>query len=462
MGFFVMSELSIVILAAGQGKRMHSDLPKVLHQLAGKSLLEHVVTTASHLEPSEPPIVIYGHQGDALKHQLAHLNVTWVLQTKQLGTAHALQQALPSIPAKSRVLVLYGDVPLISIETLKQFIAETPAQSLGIITAHISNPTGYGRIIRNEKNSIINIIEEKDATDQQRAIQEINSGIYLIPEAYLQKWLPQINNTNAQQEYYLTDLIRFAAKENIEICATQPYFYEEILGINDRIQLSQLERIYQRHYAEKLMRKGVTLYDPARLDIRGDIVTGKDVTIDINVILEGKVVLGNQCIIGANSILRNVILGEGVEVRANTIIDGAEIAAHCVIGPFARIRPGTEIAASAHIGNFVEIKNSIIGEHSKVNHLSYIGDSEIGKRVNIGAGTITCNYDGVNKHRTIIGDEASVGSNSQLVAPVTIGEGATIGAGSTITRDAPPNQLTLCRAEQRTIKNWQRPEKKKS
>ena len=454
--------LSIVILAAGQGKRMNSDLPKVLHKLAGKALLDHVTTTALKLDPSQPPIVIHGHQGDVLRHQLAFLNVTWIEQTKQLGTGHALQQALPQIPSGDRVLVLYGDVPLISVETLKQFILSTPANALGIITASLPNPTGYGRIIRNDGNKIINIIEEKDANEKERQIQEINSGIYLIPAAHLQKWLPQLRNDNAQQEYYLTSIVHFAVKENIEISSIKPKAHEEIFGINDRLQLSALERVYQRQIAERLMLQGVTICDPNRLDIRGEVIIGKDVTIDINVILEGRVVIGNQCTIGPHTILRNAILGDHVEIRANSIIDGSEIANDCIIGPFARLRPGTELAASVHVGNFVEIKNGIIGEHTKINHLSYIGDSHIGKRVNIGAGTITCNYDGVNKHHTHIGDEAFIGSNSQLVAPIKIGEGATIGAGSTITRDAPANQLTLCRATQRTIASWQRPPKKES
>jgi bifunctional UDP-N-acetylglucosamine pyrophosphorylase/glucosamine-1-phosphate N-acetyltransferase len=452
--------LSIVILAAGQGKRMNSNLPKVLHPLAGKPLLEHVVTTVTQLKPVQKPLIIYGHQGDILKQQLASLDVNWIEQKQQLGTGHALQQALPSITADNRVLVLYGDVPLITVETLQHFIASTPADAVGIMTALLSNPSGYGRIIRNGKNKIINIIEDKDTTPTEKEIKEINSGIYLIPVKYLQKWLPQLQNKNSQQEYYLTDIIHLALKDKIEICAIHPKEAEEVLGINDRIQLAQLERLYQQREAKRLMLQGVTIYDPQRIDIRGKIVIGKDVVIDVNVIFEGKVVIGNQCRIGPNTFLRNVNIGDNVEILANSVIDGAEIANNCIIGPFARLRPGTQLNSAIHIGNFVEIKNSIIGENTKINHLSYIGDSELGKKVNIGAGTITCNYDGANKHRTLIGDEVFIGSNSQLVAPVSIGTGATIGAGSTITRDAPANQLTLTRAEQRSIANWQRPKKK--
>lgn len=304
------------------------------------------------------------------------------------------------------------------------------------------------------------IVEEKDANETERLIQEINTGIYLVPAAGLQKWLPAINNQNAQQEYYLTEIITHAVQENIPIHSIQPTRYQEISGINDCMQLAALERYYQQQYAENLMRKGVTLLDPHRFDVRGNLTVGKDVVFDINVIIEGNVGIGNNCTIGPNTVLRNTFIGDNVEVRANSVIDGAEIAANCTIGPFARIRPGTMLASGAHIGNFVEVKNSLIGAQTKINHLSYIGDGEIGKQVNIGAGTITCNYDGVNKHRTIIGDNAFIGSNSQLVAPVTIGDGATIGAGSTITRDAPPNQLTLCRAQQRTVSHWQRPLKK--
>ncbi len=453
--------LSIVILAAGQGKRMNSKLPKVLHRLAGKTLLEHVVQSTIPLYPSIPPIVIYGHQGEVVRAALPELNVTWVEQQQQLGTGHAALQALPHLSASDRVLILYGDVPLITTETLQQFIDKTPTNVLGIITADYPISMGLGRIFRDEHNKITRIIEEKDATASERLIKEINTGIYLVPAGYLQKWLPLLQNTNAQHEYYLTEIVEFAVKENLTIHSEKPLRLEEIAGINDCLQLAQAERMYQYSSAVKLMQQGVTLYDPSRLDVRGDVSCGHDVTIDINVILEGRVIIGNHCKIGANTVLRNVTLGDHVEIKENCVIDGADIAEHCIVGPFARVRPGTHVASHVHIGNFIEIKNSTISSHSKLNHVSYIGDSEIGKRVNIGAGTITCNYDGADKHKTIIGDDAFIGSNSSLVAPVTIGENATIGASSTITRDAPAQQLTLCRTPQRSIANWQRKKKSK-
>lgn len=452
--------LSIVILAAGQGKRMHSQLPKVLHQLAGKTLLEHVVATAYQLNPEQSPFVIYGHQGEQVRQTLSHLNVTWIQQKEQLGTGHAVLQALPSLPENDRVLILYGDVPLVSTETLKQFIAHTPANALGIITAQFTNPNGFGRVIRNTQQHITHIVEEKDANTAERSIHEINSGIYLIPAKQLHQWLPKLSNDNAQREYYLTDIIKYASQDNIAIHSTQPMQCEEVYGINDRLQLANLERFYQRNCAEQLMLKGVTLIDPNRFDLRGELNAGQDVIIDINVIIEGKVTIGNNCRISANCILRDVIIADNVEIKANSIIEGADIGTNCMIGPFARLRPGTELSTNVHIGNFVEVKKSWVGQDTKINHLSYIGDSEIGKSVNVGAGTITCNYDGVNKHKTTVKDHVFIGSNSSLVAPVTLGEGATIGAGSTITHDAPAHQLTIGRARQCTIENWERPMKK--
>jgi bifunctional UDP-N-acetylglucosamine pyrophosphorylase/glucosamine-1-phosphate N-acetyltransferase len=454
--------LSTVILAAGQGKRMHSDTPKVLHRIAGKALLEHVVNTASLLNNKESPIVVYGHEGDKVKQALAALNVTWVEQTEQLGTGHALLQALTHIADDHRVLVLYGDVPLIQIDTLKKFIQATPENALGILTAHFPDPTGLGRILRDADGNITSIIEDKDADASQKNIHEINSGIYLVPATLLKRWLPAIKNQNAQKEYYLTDIFGQAASENIPIHSATPSTYEEVLGINDRLQLAKLERFYQNQMAEKFMRQGVTLQDPARFDVRGDTSIGRDTSIDINVIFEGHVTIGAQCTIGPNCVLRNVIVGDRVDIKANSVLDGAEIAEDCTIGPFARLRPGSMLAPRSHVGNFVEIKNSEIGTGSKVNHLSYVGDSEVGKNVNIGAGTITCNYDGMNKHRTVIGDNAFIGSNSALIAPITIGEGATIGAGTTLSRDAAPHQLTVARAPQRSIANWQRPQKKET
>jgi bifunctional UDP-N-acetylglucosamine pyrophosphorylase/glucosamine-1-phosphate N-acetyltransferase len=446
--------LNIVILAAGQGKRMHSPLPKVLHCLAGEPLLAHVAHSALALSPVTPPIIIYGHQGATVRQTLAKLPVFWVEQKEQQGTGHALSQALPYLAPENRVLILYGDVPLISPLTLQTFLTNTPDEAVGIITAHLPNPHGLGRILRDAQNNILRVIEEKDATPAELLLKEINSGIYLIPARYLQKWLPLLNNHNAQQEFYLTDIIALAAQANIPLYSQAPAYDEEVLGVNDCIQLAQLERFYQRGYAEKLMRQGITLLDPNRFDIRGELVAGTNVVIDINVIIEGKVILGNHCIIGPNTILRDVTLGDHVEVKANSMVEGAQIAAHCTIGPFARIRPGTQVAPHVQIGNFIEIKNSLIGSHSKIHHVGYIGDSELGKQVNIGAGTITCNYDGVHKHKTIIGDNAFIGSNTELVAPVIIGENAFIGAGSTITRNAPAHQLTLCRGRQRSIENW--------
>lgn len=450
--------LQVVILAAGRGKRMHSSLPKVLHLLAGKPLLEHVIDTAAAVS-STPPIIIYGHQGETLQKNLAHKNPRWVLQTDQLGTGHAVMQALPDIQEQDQVLILCGDVPLISTVTLKNLIETTPSNSVGMITAKLQNPFGYGRIKRDHQGHIIGIVEEKDATQEERAIREINTGIYFVSAKHLKQWLPSLKNQNTQQEYYLTDIIPLALHDHIAIHAVHPSRTDEIMGVNDRVQLAYLERSYQLFAAEKLMRQGVTLRDPARLDIRGEIEIGRDVTIDVNVIFEGNVVIGDQCTIGPNTILRNTTLGDHVDVRANSVLDGATVADHCTIGPFARLRPEARLAESVHIGNFCEIKKSFIGQGSKVNHLTYIGDAEIGREVNVGAGTITCNYDGVNKHKTIIGDHVFIGSCTQLVAPVIVGEGATIGAGSTITRDAPPNQLTLSRSPQLSVATWQRPKK---
>lgn len=454
-------KLNIVILAAGQGKRMQSSLPKVLHRLANKAILEHVVDTASQLSPEQPPIVIFGHQGELVQRTLANLNVQWVKQTEQLGTGHALQQSLPQLKMDSRVLVLYGDVPLISLATLKTFIKQTPEHALGIITAHLTNPQGLGRVVRDGNNNLVRIVEDKDAAEHERTIQEINSGIYLLPAQYLKKWLPMLQNQNAQREYYLTDIINLAAQENIHIYTMQPAYAQEVLGINDRTQLAELERFYQLQQAQKLLRQGVTLRDPTRFDLRGELVVGQDVIIDVNVIIEGYVKIGNHCAIGPNTFLRDVTIADHVEVKANSYLEGAEVADHCAIGPFARLRPGTVLASRAEVGNFAEIKNTFVGEGSKVHHVSYLGDSELGKQVNIGAGTITCNYDGVNKHRTIIGDKAFIGSNTEIVAPVKIGEGAVIGAGSTITEDAPANQLTLARSRQCTVEGWQRKDKEK-
>lgn len=452
--------LQVVILAAGQGKRMNSRLPKVLHTIAGKPLLAHVIATAIQVASERAPIVVYGHEGEKVLAAFPELNIKFVEQTEQLGTGHAVQQAIPQIDEKDRVLILYGDVPLITAKTLQTLIERTPDYGVGMITAYLKNPQGYGRIKRSTDGEVTGIVEEKDATEKERRITEINSGIYIVPAVKLKTWLSTLRPENAQGEYYLTDIIPQAAADGMNITTVQPEHKDEIRGVNDRAQLAHLERCFQRRTAHDLMREGVTILDPERIDIRGDIRIGRDVVIDVNVILEGNVIIGDQCTIGAGSIIRDSTLGSRIEIKPHTMIDGALIGDECIIGPFARIRPGTVLSSAAHIGNFVEIKKSSIGTGSKVNHLTYVGDSDIGKRVNVGAGTITCNYDGVNKHKTIIGDDAFIGSCTQLVAPVKVGEGATIGAGSTITQDAPANQLTLSRAEQRSIADWVRPGKK--
>ncbi len=450
-----------VILAAGQGKRMHSKLPKVLHPIAGKAMLERVIETAKAISTNDlKPVIIFGHEGHQIQEAMSHHNVLWAEQKEQLGTGHAVLQALPFISDDEKILILYGDVPLIGKHTLQDLIDHTPENSIGMLTAILDNPTGYGRIKRDTENNITSIVEEKDADVDERAIKEVNSGVYLVPARLLKKWLPIIKNNNAQGEYYLTDIIKLAQEESIAIHSVSPTQAEEIMGVNDRVQLMQLERFYQYEQAIQLMRQGVTVADPYRLDVRGYITIGRDVNLDVNVIIEGKVVIGDDCTIGPNVLLRNVIIGNGVHIHANTVIDGAEIADRAFIGPFARIRPGTILKEQAHIGNFVEIKNASVGQGSKVNHLSYIGDSEIGKKVNIGAGTITCNYDGANKHKTVIADQVFVGSDSLLIAPVRLGEGATIAAGSIIAKDAPAHQLTLShRLEQRSVHGWKRPEK---
>ena len=453
--------IQVIILAAGLGKRMNSNLPKVLHTLAGKTLLRHVVETALAIAGETQPIIVYGHHGEQVVNSFSKDPVKLIEQSEQLGTGHAVEQALPHISPDDRVLILYGDVPLIGVNTLQALIDATPENSLGMVTAYLRNPEGYGRIKRDEDKEVVGIVEEKDASEKERRISEINSGIYLVPADCLQQWLPRLQPKNAQSEYYLTDIVPEAVTEHRSVVTVQPAFKDEIRGVNDRVQLAQLERFYQRSMAHAFMKQGVTLLDPERFEVRGNVTIGRDVVIDVNVILEGNVTLGDQCVIGPNSIIRDSVIGSNVELKANSMIDGAMIGDHCIIGPFARIRPSTVLAASAHIGNFVEIKKSSIGAGSKINHLTYIGDSDIGDSVNVGAGTITCNYDGVNKHKTTIGNDAFIGSGSMLVAPVTISEGATIGAGSTITQDAPAKQLTLARSEQCSVADWVRPGSKK-
>lgn len=446
--------IQVVILAAGQGKRMNSRLPKVLHPIAGKPMLEHVIQTALAISPTVSPIVVYGHQGEVLRQALSHYDIHWAEQKEQLGTGHALLQALPYVSDENQILVLYGDVPLISANTLKELIATTPTHSLGMLTANLTNPMGYGRIKRDQQKNIIAIVEEKDATSEERAMTEINPGIYLAPAHLIKKWLPSIKNQNAQKEYYLTDIIPLAAKEKLSIHGMNVSLPEEIFGVNDKLQLAHLERFYQLQLAKKLLQQGVTLLDPSRLDIRGDVQIGQDVVIDVNVVMEGRVVIGDGSVIGPNTLLRDVVIGKNVAVKANSVIENAEIADHCVLGPFVRIRPGTVLASHVHIGNFVEIKNSQIDEKTKINHLSYVGDSQVGKQVNIGAGTITCNYDGVNKHKTIIGDRVMVGSDTTLVAPVTIHDDVYIAAATTVRQEVPAGSLVYNRREEVVREGW--------
>ncbi len=449
---------SVIILAAGQGTRMCSSLPKVLHPLAGKPLLEHVVMTAQQLNVRQIHVV-YGYGGSAVPSRLSHINVHWVEQIEQLGTGHAVAQAMPFVRNGDKVLILYGDVPLISVETLQRLL-ETTDNALALLTIHLDDPTGYGRIVRDGRSNVLRIVEEKDASETERLLTEINTGILAVDAERLRAWINALENNNVQGEFYLTDIIAMAVQNGVAINTIAPSSAIEVMGVNNKAQLAQLERHYQRAQAQQLMLQGVTLCDPARFDLRGELEAGSDVFIDANVIIEGKVILGNRVRIGPNAWIRNARIGDDVEIFANCVIEDAIIEADCRIGPFARIRPETRLAEGVHIGNFVEIKKSAIGINSKINHLSYVGDTSVGKNVNIGAGTITCNYDGANKHRTIIGDGAFIGSDTQLIAPVEIGAGATIGAGSTITRNAPAAKLTLSRSKQQTLEHWERPCKK--
>lgn len=450
--------LDIVILAAGKGSRMNSDLPKVLHELAGRSLLQHALNVARMLDPDRI-LVVYGHGGDLVSKAAIRQDAQVVLQEPQLGTGHALQQAVPLLTGEHVTLVLYGDVPLIRAETLRHLVHTALLGKVALLTDIMENPHGYGRIVR-ESGKVASIVEEKDASPEERAIREVNTGIMAVPNRYLPAWLDALKNDNSQGEYYLTDIIALAAEQGVEIVTTQPEHHWEVRGVNSKSQLAQLERLYQQEQAQRLLDRGVTLIDPARLDLRGELRCGRDVQIDINCIFEGSVRLGDNVRVGANCILRDVEVAAGTCIEAFSLLEQASIGADCRIGPYARIRPGTHLADEVHIGNFVELKNSQVGCKSKINHLSYVGDATVGAKVNVGAGTITCNYDGANKYRTVIEDEAFIGSNTQLVAPVTVGRGATIGAGSTITRDAPGEELSLSRAKQITIAGWKRPVKK--
>lgn len=453
------SPMSVVILAAGKGTRMYSDLPKVLHSLAGKPMVQHVIDTAKELDASAVHLV-YGHGGDLLRQTLHEDKLNWILQAEQLGTGHAMQQAAPFFKDDEDILMLYGDVPLISVETLKRLREAKPQGGIGLLTVKLDDPTGYGRITRHN-GAVTGIVEHKDASEEQRRIQEINTGILVANGADLKRWLAKLTNNNVQGEYYITDIIAMAYAEGREIAAVHPQRLSEVEGVNNRLQLSRLERVWQSEKAEALLLAGVMLRDPARFDLRAVLKHGRDVEIDTNVILEGHVVLGNRVKIGSGCVIKNSTIGDDCEISPYTVVEDAHLEAACTIGPFARLRPGAELLEGAHVGNFVEIKKARLGRGTKAGHLSYLGDAEIGDNVNIGAGTITCNYDGANKHKTVIGDDVFVGSDSQLVAPVTIGKGVTIAAGTTVTRNVADDELVLSRVPQVHKQGWQRPVKKK-
>ncbi|EFV38594.1 MULTISPECIES: bifunctional UDP-N-acetylglucosamine diphosphorylase/glucosamine-1-phosphate N-acetyltransferase GlmU [Hafnia] len=452
------SSLSVVILAAGKGTRMYSDLPKVLHPLAGKPMVQHVIDTALKLGAQNVHLV-YGHGGDLLKDKLSDQPLNWVLQAEQLGTGHAMQQAAPHFSDDEDVLMLYGDVPLISEETLQRLLAAKPQGGIGLLTVKLVDPTGYGRIVR-ENDNVVGIVEHKDATAEQHKINEINTGILVASGRDLKRWLGKLDNNNAQGEYYITDIIALAHQEGNKIEAVHPDRLSEVEGVNNRLQLSALEREYQSEQAQKLLLAGVMLLDPARFDLRGELIHGRDISIDTNVIIEGNVKLGDRVRIATGCVLKDCVIGDDCEISPYTVIENATLAAECTVGPFARLRPGADLAEKAHVGNFVEMKKARLGKGSKAGHLSYLGDAEIGDNVNIGAGTITCNYDGANKFKTIIGDDVFVGSDTQLVAPVTIGNGVTIAAGTTVTKDVAEKELVLSRVKQTHIQGWKRPVKK--
>lgn len=451
--------MNVVILAAGMGKRMQSDLPKVLHALAGKPLLLHVIDTARSLSPQRC-CVVYGHGGDLVPQQLAADDLHFALQEPQLGTGHAVTQALPVLDDTQPTLVLYGDVPLTTSATLQKLVTAAGKDKLAVLTVDLDDPTGYGRIVR-EKNKIVRIVEQKDANETERLIQEVNTGILIAPTTHLKNWLAKLSNNNAQGEYYLTDIIASAVADGVTVTSSKPAHAWETLGVNSKVQLAELERIHQHNIAHALLEQGVTLMDPARIDVRGELHCGRDVVIDVGCVFEGKVELADGVTISANCVIKNARIAKGTLIKAFCHIEDCVIGEAAEIGPYARLRPGTTLADHVHIGNFVEVKNSQFGSKSKANHLAYVGDATVGERVNIGAGTITCNYDGANKHRTIIEDDAFIGSDSQLVAPVTVGKGATLGAGTTLTKDAPANSLTVSRSKQLSIADWQRPVKQK-
>ena len=449
--------LNVVILAAGKGTRMKSSLPKVLHKVAERPMVQHVIDTANSLGAASINLV-YGYGAEQLKAGLGEQPLYWVLQAEQLGTGHAVQQAIPHIADEDTVLILYGDVPLTRKETLEQLLATRDENGLAILTVILANPTGYGRIVR-ENGKVVGIVEQKDATPAQLLINEVNSGIMAVPGKKLKAWLSGLQNNNAQGEFYLTDIVAMAAAEGVTITTAHPQNPIETEGANNRVQLAQLERAYQLRKAEELMLNGANLRDPARIDVRGEVQVGSDVMIDVNVIFEGKVVLGNGVSVGANCILKDVVIGANTEIKPNTMVESSTIGADCSVGPYARIRPDSVLADDSHVGNFVELKKTVLGQGSKANHLTYLGDSVIGSKVNVGAGTITCNYDGANKFQTTIEDGVFVGSNSSLVAPITLGKNSTVGAGSVVTQSVGEDELVVARTKQRHITGWKRPVK---
>lgn len=450
--------LSVVILAAGQGKRMRSDLPKVLQPVAGRPLLKHVIDAAKALQPAAT-YVVYGHGGDRVRDALKDEQVSWVLQAERLGTGHAVMQAAPAIPDDHIVLVLYGDVPLISTATLNELLTLAGPKQVGLLTMIVPDPTGYGRVVRDKRGLVEKVVEQKDASKKELKIQECNTGVLAAPAKSLKKWLKQLKNNNAQGEYYLTDVNALAVADKATVKPLVTGNNVEVLGVNDKVQLAEVEAAYRQRAAHALMIGGVTVADPARLDVRGSVTHGADVFLDINVILDGEVKLGNRVRVGPNCVIRNCEIGDDTEVFANCVLDSSVIGAKCLIGPFSRTRPASKLANSVHVSNFVEVKNAEMGNDSKANHLAYVGDATVGERVNIGAGTIIANYDGVNKHRTVIESDAHTGSNSVLVAPIKVGAGATIAAGSTVIKEVAPGKLTVARARQVTVENWSRPAK---
>lgn len=450
--------LEAIVLAAGKGTRMKSNLPKVMHPLAGKPFLQHVLETTRSLAPANIHLVL-GHGADVVQASLNLAEVNVVPQEQQLGTGHAVMQVLPQLADDSVVLILYGDVPLISRETLEKLASVANRKTLGLLTVRLPDPTGYGRVLRDQQGNISAIVEQKDASPEQLTINEVNTGIISVHAAFLRDCLPKLSNQNAQGEYYLTDIIAMAKAAGLDVVALETRHLYEVQGVNNRQQQAELERLFQQHQAQKLMEQGLTLLDPARFDCRGDLQIGADCIVDINCVFEGRVVLGNNVRIGPNCLIKDAVIGDDVEIEANSVIDDAKIGPECHIGPFARVRPGSQFAKGAKVGNFVETKKAVVGEGSKINHLSYVGDAELGANVNVGAGTITCNYDGVNKHKTRIGNDVFVGSNTALVAPVEIADGATVAAGSTITLNVKTNQLAVARERQRNVDGWQRPKK---